>query len=251
MALLAGKTAVITGGSSGIGLATARRFVEEGATLFVFSRRPAELETAVATLGPTATAVYGDVTGSADLRKLRAIVAATGNGVDIIFANTGIAGAAPLGEISHAHFDSLFGINVKGVVLTVQTLLPVLNARASIILTASVAADRGRIGASVYAATNAALRSFARTWANELAYRNIRVNTVNPAFTETPGLDELVDNDAAASMEQTIIQRSQEIPLGRLAQADEVANAVVFLASDLSSCTTGAALPVDGGYSQI
>jgi NAD(P)-dependent dehydrogenase (short-subunit alcohol dehydrogenase family) len=251
MALLAGKTAVITGGSSGIGLATARRFVEEGATVFIFSRRPTELEAAVATLGPAATAVYGDVTGSADLQKLRAIVAATGKGADIIFANTGIAGAAALGEISHAHFDSLFEINVKGVVLTVQTLLPVLNAGASIILTASVAADRGRIGASVHAATNAALRSFARTWANELAYRNIRVNTVNPAFTETPGLNELVDNDAAASMEQLKILRSQEIPLGRLAQADEVANAVVFLASDLSSFTTGAALPVDGGYSQI
>src|SRR5271163_582219 len=248
MALLAGKTAVITGGSSGIGLATARRFVEEGATLFVFSRRPTELETAVATLGPTATAVYGDVTGSADLRKLRAIVAATGNGVDIIFANTGIAGAAPLGEISHAHFDSLFGINVKGVVLTVQTLLPLLNDRASIILAASVAADRGRIGASVYAATNAALRSFARTWASELAHRNIRVNTVNPASTDTP---ELVDNDAAESVEKLKTLRNQEIPLGRLAQADEVANAVVFLASDLSSFTTGAALPVDGGYSQI
>src|SRR5271169_2786312 len=164
MALLAGKTAVITGGSSAIGLATARRFVEEGATVFIFSRRPTELEATVATLGPAATAVYGDVTGSADLNKLRAIVAARGNGVDIIFAHTGIAGAAPLGEISHAHFDSLFGINVKGVVLTIQALLPLLNDRASIILTASVAADRGRIGASVYAATNAALRSFARTW---------------------------------------------------------------------------------------
>ena len=193
----------------------------------------------------------GDITESADLQKLRAVVAATGNGVDIIFANTSIAGTAPLGEITHAHFDSLFGMNVKGVVLTVQTLLRLLNDRASVILTASVAADRGRIGASVYAATNAALRSFARTWANELAHRNIRVNTVNPAFTDTPGLNGLFDNDAAASMDQLKMLRSQEIPLGRLAHADEVANAVVFLASDLSSFTTGAALPVDGGYSQI
>jgi NAD(P)-dependent dehydrogenase (short-subunit alcohol dehydrogenase family) len=248
MTLLAGKTAVITGGSSGIGLATARRFVQEGATVFIFSPRPTELEAAVAMLGTAATAVYRDVTGSADLQKLRAIVAATGNGVDIIFANTGIAGTAPLGEITHAHFDSLFGNDVKGVVLTVQTLLPLLNDGASIILTASVAADRGRIGASVYAATNAALRSFARTWASELAHRNIRVNTVNPASTDTP---ELVDNDAAESVEKLKTLRSQEIPLGRLARADEVANAVVFLASDLSSFTTGAALPVDGGYSQI
>src|ERR1700693_674402 len=251
MALLAGKTAVITGGSSGIGLATARRFVEEGATIFIFSPRPAELDAAVATLGTAATAIHGDVTGSADLQKLRAIVAATGNGVDAIFANTGIAGAAPLGEITHKHFDSLFGINVKGVVLTIQTLLPLLNDRASIILTTSVAADRGGIGASVYAATNAALRSFAHTWANELADRNIRVNTVNLASTDAPGPNELVDNAVAESMEQKKTLRGQEIPFGRLAQADEVANAVVFLASDLSTFTTGTALPVDGGYSQI
>ena len=251
MELLTGKTAVITGGSSGIGLATAGRFIEEGATVFLFGRRPEQLQAAVATLGPAAAAVVGDVTASADLQKLRADVAAPGKGVDIIFANAGLMEAAPLGEITHAHFDSLFGTNVKGVVLTVQTLLPLLNDGASIILNASVAADRGRVGTGVYAATKAALRSFARTWANELAHRDIRVNTVNPASTDTPGLNKLADNDSTESLEQFKTLRSQGIPLGRLAQPQEVANAVVFLASDLSSFTTGAAVPVDGGYNQI
>jgi NAD(P)-dependent dehydrogenase (short-subunit alcohol dehydrogenase family) len=174
----------------------------------------------------------------------------TGQGVDIIFANAGVGGGASLGEITDAHFDLLFGINVKGVVLTVQTLLPLLNDGACIILNASVAADKGRVGTSVYAATKAALRSFARTWANELAPRDIRVNTVNPASTDTPGLTG-VAGDTSDRIQQFKHQRSEGIPLGRMARTDEVANAVLFLASDLSSFTTGAALPVDGGYSQI
>jgi NAD(P)-dependent dehydrogenase (short-subunit alcohol dehydrogenase family) len=251
MALLAGKTAVITGGSSGIGLATARRFIDEGATVFVTGRNRAELETAAASLGPVAVPVQGDVTAGADLDRLRGIAAKSGSGLDIVFANAGVARSAPLGQISDEHFDLLFGINVKGVVRTVQTLLPLLNEGASIILNASVAADRGRIGTGVYAATKAAVRSFARTWANELAPRNIRVNTVNPTSTDTPGLTDLADATSAESLRQFKDQRSQGIPLGRLAQPDEVANAVLFLASDLSSFITGIALPVDGGYNQV
>jgi NAD(P)-dependent dehydrogenase (short-subunit alcohol dehydrogenase family) len=251
MALLTDKTAVITGGSAGIGLATARRFIDEGATVFINGRRLDELDAAIAMLGPAASAVQGDVTEAADLQRLGAAVAAADKGLDVIFANAGVARSAPLGEISNEHFDLLFGINVKGVVLTVQTLLPLLNDGASIILNASVAADRGRIGTGVYAATKAAVRSFARTWANELAPRNIRVNTVVPTSTDTPGLTGLAGDTSPEAIQQFKDQRGQVIPLGRLARSDEVANAVVFLASDLSSFTTGAAVPVDGGYNQI
>jgi NAD(P)-dependent dehydrogenase (short-subunit alcohol dehydrogenase family) len=157
-----------------------------------------------------------------------------------VFANAGVPGTAAIGEISDEHFDLLFGINVKGVLLTVQTLLPLLNDGASIILNSSVAADRGRLGTSVYAATKAAVRSFARSWANELAPRNLRVNTVNPAATDTPIMP--------AQLKQI---RSEEIPMKRVGLADEVANAVLFLATDLSSFTTGAAIPIGGGYNQI
>lgn len=251
MSLLAGKTAVITGGSSGIGLATARRFIDEGATVVVMGRRTPELEAALAILGPNATAVRGDVTVAADLQRLHDVVAATGKGLDIVFANAGIMEIAALGAISQAHFDLLFGTNVKGVVLTVEALLPLLNDGGSIVLNSSVAADRGRIGTSVYAASKAALRSFARTWANELATRAIRVNTVNPSATDTPGLTGQAENDSIETVNDFKSARSQGIPLGRLAQPEEVANAVVFLASDLSSFTTGASVPVDGGYNQI
>jgi NAD(P)-dependent dehydrogenase (short-subunit alcohol dehydrogenase family) len=240
MALLTGKTAVITGGGSGIGLATARRFVDEGATVFITGRRPAELEAAVATLGPAVLPVQGDVSVAADLYRLRDRVAESAHGIDVVFANAGVPGMASLGEISDEHFDLLFGINVKGVLRTVQILLPLLNDGASIILNSSVAADRGRLGTSVYAATKAAVRSFARSWANELAPRNIRVNTVNPAATDTPIISA-----------QLKLRRSEEIPMKRVGLADEVANAVLFLATDLSSFTTGAAIPVDGGYNQI
>ena len=249
MALLATKTAVITGGSSGIGLATARRFIDEGATVFVTGRNRAELEMAASILGPEAVPVHGDVTLPADLAQIpRDVAAKSGSGLDVLFANAGVAGAAPLGEITDAHFDLLFGINVKGLLITVQTLLPLLNNGASIILNASVAADRGRLETSVYATTKAAVRSFARSWANELAPRNIRVNTVNPGSTDTP----LLTGDASATQtEEFKRSRSEQIPLKRLARAEEVANAVLFLASDLSSFTTGAAIPVDGGYNQI
>jgi NAD(P)-dependent dehydrogenase (short-subunit alcohol dehydrogenase family) len=243
--LLADKTAVVTGGSSGIGLATAQRFVGEGATVIITGRRRAELDAAIARLGPQAHAVAGDVTVRADLDRLYD-AAARLEGIDIVFANAGILETAALGSITHEHFQKLFDINVKGVVFTVQTLLPLIRDHGSIILNSSVAADRGRPEAGVYAATKAAVRSLARTWANELAPRHIRVNTVNPASTETPGLMEKADD-----AEQFKSQRSQGIPLGRLATSEEVANTVLFLASSLSSFTTGAAVPVDGGYNQV
>ena len=250
MGLLADKTAVVTGASSGIGLATAQRFVDEGATVIITGRRRAELDAATAQLGSHAHAVPGDVTAPADLDRLYEATARLG-GIDILFANAGIGDGAPLGSITKEHFQLLFDINVKGVVFTVQTLLPLIREHGSIILNSSVAADRGRPGTSVYAATKAAVRSLARTWANELGPRGIRVNAVNPASTETPGLMALADADPSIDAEQFKAQRRQGIPLGRLPTTDEVADAVLFLASSLSSFTTGAALPVDGGYNQI
>jgi NAD(P)-dependent dehydrogenase (short-subunit alcohol dehydrogenase family) len=240
VALLTGKTAVITGGGTGIGLATARHFIDQGATVYITGRRSAELEAAVAALGPAVLPVQGDVTVQADLIKLRDRAAESGRGVDVVFANAGVPGAAPLGEIEDSHFDLLFDINVKGVLRTVQILLPLLNDGASIILNSSVAADRGRLGTSVYAATKAAVRSFARSWANELAPRNIRVNVVSPAATDTPIMTADLKN-----------ARRGEIPMGRVGAAEEVANAVFFLATNLGSFTTGAAIAVDGGYNQI
>jgi NAD(P)-dependent dehydrogenase (short-subunit alcohol dehydrogenase family) len=187
----------------------------------------------------------------ADVDRLRDIAAESGRGLDVVFANAGAAGSALLGEITDEHFDLLFDTNVKGVVLTVQTLLPLHNDGASIILNSSVAADRGRLGTGVYAAAKAAVRSFARTWANELAPRNIRVNTVNPASTATPMMTAAPGEDFESRTEQLRRTRSEQSPMKRLGEADEVANAVLFLASDMSSFTTGAAIPVDGGYNQI
>jgi NAD(P)-dependent dehydrogenase (short-subunit alcohol dehydrogenase family) len=250
MGLLSDKTAVVTGGSSGIGLATAQRFIDEGATVIITGRRLPELDVAAAQLGSHVHAVPGDVTASADLERVYEAAARLG-GIDILFANAGVARGAPLGSITEEDFTLLFDINVKGVVFTVQTLLPLIKEDGSIILNSSVAADRGRPGTSVYAATKAAVRSLARTWVNELSSRRIRVNAVNPTSTDTPGLMALNDAGFSLDDEEFKAQRSQGIPLGRLATTDEVANAVLFLASGLSSFTTGAALPVDGGYNQI
>jgi NAD(P)-dependent dehydrogenase (short-subunit alcohol dehydrogenase family) len=252
MALLSGKTAVITGGATGIGLATALRFVAEGAYVFIFGRRQAELDAAISQLGEKATGVAGDVTNGRDLDRLYAAVAEAGRGLDIVFANAGISEIAVLDAITEQHLDLLWSVNVKGVVFTVQKALPLLNDHASVIVNSSVAADRGREGMGMYAATKAALRSFARTWANELRARNIRVNAVIPGTTDTPGLDTLAtQTDPNATSEEFRAHRISGIPMGRVAEPVEVANAVLFLASDLSSFTTGAALPVDGGTNQI
>ena len=253
MALLAGKTAVITGGSTGIGFATAKRFVDEGAYVFITGRRQAELDTAVKELGDNATGIQGDVSNEEDLDRLYAAVADSGRRIDVVFANAAVIDVARLGEITAEHLDNLLNVDLKGVVFTVQKGLPLLNDGGSIILNSSNVAARGADGIGVYAAIKAALRSFTRTWASELRDRKIRVNAVSPGATDTPGIDTLAallfpGPNAAADFEN--LQRSV-VPLARLGTPDEVANAVLFLASDLSSFTTGAEVPVDGGVNQI
>ena len=253
MTLLTGKTAVITGGSTGIGFATAKRFVEEGAYVFITGRRQAELETAVKELGDNATGVQGDVSRQEDVDHLYEVVASSGRRIDVVFANAAILEAARIGEITEDQLDYQLGVDFKGVVFTVQKALPLLNEGGSIILNASNVAARGAEGLGVYAAIKAAVRSFARTWASELRERKIRVNAVSPGATDTPGIDTVArmlfpGPDAEEQFES--YQRSI-VPMGRYGTPEEVANAVVFLASDLSSFTTGADIPVDGGINQI
>ncbi len=249
MALLNGKTAVITGGTTGIGFATAKRFVEEGAHVFITGRRAPELDLAVKELGEHVTGIQGDVSKAEDLDRLYAAVSGRGEGTDVLFANAGVADVAPLGQITEEHLDHLLDIDFKGVVFTVQKALPLLNDGASVILNASEVALRGTPGIGVYAAIKAAVRSFARTWASELRGRGIRVNAVSPGATATPGLGQLAPSpDAMQAMEE---RRRAVVPLGRFGTPDEVAKAVLFLASDLSSFTTGADIPVDGGANQV
>ncbi len=253
MALLEGKTAVITGGSTGIGFATAKRFIDEGAHVFITGRRQAELETAVKELGNDATGVQGDVSNPEDVDRLYAAVADSGRRVDVVFANAAILEAARIGEITDEQLDYQLGVDFKGVVFTVQKALPLLNDGGSIILNASNVAARGSDGLGVYAAIKAAIRSFARTWASELRDRKIRVNAVSPGATDTPGIDTVArmlfpGPDAEEQFEN--YQRSI-VPMGRYGTPEEVANAALFLASDLSSFTTGADIPVDGGINQI
>ena len=253
MALLKDKTAVITGGTAGIGLATAKRFVEEGAYVFITGRRQAELEAAVKELGDNVTGVQGDVSKAEDLDRLYAAVADSGRRLDVVFANAAILEVARIGEITDEQLDYQLGVDLKGVVFTVQKALPLLNDGGSIILNASNVAARGSDGIGVYAAIKAAIRSFARTWASELRDRKIRVNAVSPGATDTPGIDTLARMlfpGPNAEQQFEDYQRSI-VPLARYGTADEVANAVLFLASDLSSFTTGADIPVDGGLNQI
>jgi NAD(P)-dependent dehydrogenase (short-subunit alcohol dehydrogenase family) len=253
MGLLDHKTAVITGANSGIGLATAQRFLAEGADrVFITGRREPELNEAAKQLGPRATAVTGDVGSPEDLDRLYAEVAAAGKGLDIVMANAGSTRVARLGEITDDDLDALLTTNVKGVVYTVQKALPLLNDGASIILTGSTTADRGRAGLSIYAATKAAVRSLARAWANELADRSIRVNVIVAGSTATPGSDALAaQTDPEASVEEFRAGRIATIPLGRFADPTEIANAAVFLASDLSSFSTGSTVTADGGFNQV
>ncbi|AFS14431.1 MULTISPECIES: SDR family NAD(P)-dependent oxidoreductase [Mycobacterium avium complex (MAC)] len=253
MGLLDRKTAVVTGANSGIGLATAERFLAEGAErVFITGRRQAELDTAASKLGPRATAVAGDVGVPEDLDRLFGEVESAGRGLDIVMANAGVTRVARLGEITDDDLDALLTTNVKGVVHTVQKALPLLNDGASVILTGSTTADRGRAGLSIYAATKAAVRSLARAWANELADRNIRVNVIVAGSTATPGSDRLAaQTDPEASIEEFRAGRIATIPLGRFADPLEIANAAVFLASDLSSFTTGSTVTADGGFNQV
>ena len=253
MGLLDHKTAVITGANSGIGLATAGRFIAEGAErVFITGRRQPELSSAAAQLGSRAVPVTGDVGTPEDLDRLYAEVDAAGKGLDVVVANAGLTRVARLGEITDDDLEALLATNVKGVVYTVQKALPLLNDGASIILVGSTTADRGRAGLSIYAASKAAVRSLARTWANELADRSIRVNVLVAGSTATPGSDNLAaQTDPNSSIEEFRAGRVATIPLGRFADPVEIANAAVFLASDLSSFTTGSTITADGGFNQV
>src|SRR6187200_2995632 len=250
-----GKVAIITGGSSGIGLATAQRFAsEDGAYVFITGRRQSELDAAVKQIGKNnnnVTGVQGDVSNLADLDRLYATVKEQKGRIDILFANAGVAELAPLGEITEAHFDKMFGINVKGLLFTVQKALPLFQdaGGGSIILNASIGASKGFPATSVYSATKAAIRSFARTWTVELKQRKIRVNAISPGPIATPGLGGLFQNAEQAEQFKTSILNT--IPMGRMGSPDEIAKAVSFLASDDSSFVTGIELFVDGGRGQI
>jgi NAD(P)-dependent dehydrogenase (short-subunit alcohol dehydrogenase family) len=249
MGKLEGKIALITGGNSGIGLATAKRFVKEGAYVFITGRRDSELAAAVKEIGSDVTAVQGDVSNLGDLDRLFAQIKREKGKIDIVFANAGVAKYARLGEITEDLYDSIFDINVKGVLFTVQKALPLLPDGASIILNASIVASKGLSMNSVYSATKAAIRSFARTWTTDLKDRRIRVNAVSPGSIDTPGLSGLLASSEAGEQRKKMI--SSSVPLGRFGTPDEIARAVVFLASDDASYITGTELFVDGGFAQV
>jgi NAD(P)-dependent dehydrogenase (short-subunit alcohol dehydrogenase family) len=245
----AGKIAVITGGNSGIGLATAQRLANEGAYVFITGRRQSELGAAAKLIGKNVTAVQGDVSNLADLDRLYATVKQQKGRVDILFANAGGGEFAPLGSITEAHYDKTFNINVKGVLFTVQKALPLFTDGGAIILNASIVSSKGIPALSVYSATKAALRSFARTWTVDLKDRKIRVNTVSPGPIETPGVDSLAKT--AEELAQFKAAMISGVPMGRMGTSDEIAKAVSFLASDDASFITGIELFVDGGMAQI
>ena len=249
MTKLEGKVAVITGASTGIGLATARRFVSEGAYVYITGRRQRELDAAVRQIGKNVTAVQGDVSQLADLDRLYATVQQQHDHIDVVFANAGLIEPALLGEISEATFDKLFAVNVKGLLFTVQKALPFLREGSSIILMASSTTRKVQAAISVYAASKAAIRSFARTWTLDLQGRNIRVNAISPGPTRTPGVNGLARTEE--EWQQLSAAVAATVPLGRMADPDEIAKAVVFLASDESSYVNGIELFVDGGQAQI
>jgi NAD(P)-dependent dehydrogenase (short-subunit alcohol dehydrogenase family) len=246
---LKGKIAVITGGNSGIGLATAQRFVAEGAYAFITGRRQAELDAAVKRIGKNITGVQGDVSDLADLDRLYAIVKEQKGRIDVLFANAGGGEFGALGSITEEHFDTIFGINVRGLLFTVQKALPLFRDGGSIILNASNASIKGMPAFSVYSASKAAVRSFARTWTSDLKDRKIRVNTLSPGPIDTPIVDGLAPTEK--EREQIKSHLAAQVPLGRRGTSDEVAKAALFLASDDSSFVTGIELFVDGGMAQI
>ena len=243
------KIAVITGGSSGIGLATAKRFVSEGAYVFITGRRQKEIDAAVTEIGKNVTGIQSDVSNLADLDKLYNTVKEQKGHIDILFANAGIGEFAPLGEISEEHFGKIFGINVKGVLFTVQKALPLFQDGSSIILNASIAASKGIEAFSVYNASKAAVRSFARTWTVDLRHRKIRVNAISPGPIDTPAVEGLVQNkEQVEELKKNLINA---VPMSRMGSPDEVAKVVSFLASYESSYITGIDLSVDGDMAQI
>jgi len=239
---LDGKIAVITGGTTGIGLATAKLFVREGAYVFITGRRQKELDDAVTAIGNNVSGVRGDISKLADLDRLYEAAKSKGK-IDVVFANAGVAEFAPLDKITEEHFDKLFDINVKGTVFTVQKALPLLNDGGSIILNGSVASVKGTPAFGVYGATKAALRSFVRTWTVDLKDRHIRSNVLSPGPTDTP----VIDGQPADAIARIV----STIPMGRMGNPDEIAKAALFLASDDSSFVTGIELFVDGGRGQV
>jgi len=247
---LEGKVAVITGGSSGIGLATAKRFVQEGAYVFITGRRKSELDSAVKEIGGNVTAIQGDVSKLPDIDKLYAAVKKEKAKLDIIFANAGTGEFSLLGQISEDHFDKQFDVNVKGLLFTVQKALPLLQPGASIVLNASIVSIKGNAAFSVYSATKAAVRSFARTWCVDLKDRKIRVNAISPGVVPTPGYNTSLGM-TPEQVDQFVQSSIGGIPSGRPGTTDEIANAVLFLASADSSYINGIELFVDGGLAQI
>jgi NAD(P)-dependent dehydrogenase (short-subunit alcohol dehydrogenase family) len=243
MPRLEGKIAVITGASSGIGLATAKRFVKEGAYVFITGRRQGELDKAAAEIGSNVTAVKGDVANPDDLDRLYQTVAAKKGKLDILFANAGIAEPVPTPAVTTEHYDKTFGINARGVFFTVQKALPLMKAGGSIIVNGSGAWQKGIAIYSTYSATKAALRSFVRTWTAELAGKGIRANMISPGPVDTPILDGQFGENTDAVKERF----KAMVPMGRIGQPEEIASAAVFLASDESSYISGIDLPVDGG----
>jgi NAD(P)-dependent dehydrogenase (short-subunit alcohol dehydrogenase family) len=249
MGRLTGKTAVITGGNSGIGLATAKRFVSEGAYVFITGRRQDELDKAVATLGSGVTGVQGDISNLDDLDRLFATVQADKGHVDVLFANAGIGTRGPLGAITEEQFDKVFDVNVKGTLFTVQKALPLMRSGGSIILNGSTTASMGTPAFSVYSASKAAIRNFARSWALDLKGTGIRVNVLSPGATATPGL---LNGLAKTGMQEALLAGLvSQAPLERLGNPDETAAVASFLASDDSSFMTGSEVFVDGGQAQV
>ncbi len=243
MSKLSGKVAVVTGGGSGIGLAIARRFASEGASVFITGRRQAELDRAVALIGGKVEAVQGDVTDTADLDRLYDTVRAGKGRLDILVANSGIAEPSRLEEITEEHFDRTFDVNARATLFTVQKAIPLMSEGGTIVLIGSIAGSIGTPGYTAYGATKAAMRSYARSWTSEFASRGIRVNTLSPGPIDTPMFEKVTD-DVRATL-------TGLIPLGRLGRPDEVAAAALFLASDDSSFIAGAELCIDGGMSQV
>jgi NAD(P)-dependent dehydrogenase (short-subunit alcohol dehydrogenase family) len=246
--LLKGKTALVTGGTTGIGLAAAQRMAIEGAHVFLTGRSQSSVDSAAASIGAAATGVRSDITDRGDLDELAAAIVDHGHGLDVLFANAGGGEFAALADVTYQHFLDTFNRNVGGTLFTVQKMLPILNAGASIVLSGSTSAHNGTPSFGVYAASKAAIRSFGRTWAAELVDQDIRVNTLVPGPVRTPGLAGL----AAPGEEQALFADiAAGVPMGRLGRPDEIACAVVFLASDQSSYMTGAELLIDGGETDV
>lgn len=248
---LENKIAVVTGGSTGIGLETARQFALEGATVYITGRRKAELDAAAASIGPQATAIQVDSAKPGDLQHLVDVVKADHGRIDVLFVNAGGGSMLPLGAITEEHFDDTFSRNVKGTLFTVQTALPILADGASVILTGSTAASTGTPAFSVYGASKAAIRAFVRNWILDVdKSRRIRFNTLSPGPTRTPGLVDLAGPDAA--QQQGLLDfLATQVPLGRVGEPVEIARAAVFLASDDASFVNGTELFVDGGQAQV